>query len=326
VTYSRSWAEVALDTPILWAKICVSEHHSLDKARRKLARSKSCPLDITINFGRRSESKVGVTEQVIHAMDLIRPALWRTKYFVLSVPSRPQAHAALARCQEDAPLLEVLSINIFNDVAIQEDRHSTYPQLPLFNGHTPRLISCSFTSFNFGWDIRLLNRLRVLRLSGYFNGFMPSPTVLLHILRNCPDMEEIALRNMTGVDSEPRCAPSSEDYFPAQTAKILTLPRLRSISFHCSGVALARQILSQIYFPNLQNFELRYMETVTSLLQILYDRAITKLPLQSLRIESSYFSELEFLKLLRKLPSLSALELVDLDDVSSSLFMVRISL
>jgi hypothetical protein len=43
-------------------------------------RSKSCPLNITINFSPREEHS-GVTENIIHAMDLVRPALWRTKSF-----------------------------------------------------------------------------------------------------------------------------------------------------------------------------------------------------------------------------------------------------
>jgi hypothetical protein len=173
---SRYWLEVALATPLLWAKIAVSPHHSLEKARRKLGRSKSCPLDITINFGPRTEYTSSVTEKVVHAMDLFRPALWRIKSFRLSVPNRPQAHAVLLRCQEDAPLLEVLSIRIYH--AMQDDNYSIAP-LPLFNGRTPRLRSCSLTSFNFGWDVRLVSRLRVLKLGGYFNTHTPSTNTLL---------------------------------------------------------------------------------------------------------------------------------------------------
>jgi hypothetical protein len=115
-------------------------------------------------------------EQVVHAMDLFRPALWRIKSFRLSVPNRPQAHAVLLRCQEDAPLLEVLSIRIYH--AMQDDNYSLAP-LPLFNGRTPRLRSCSLTSFNFGWDVRLVSRLRVLKLGGYFNAHTPSTNTLL---------------------------------------------------------------------------------------------------------------------------------------------------
>ncbi|KAK0201828.1 hypothetical protein DFS33DRAFT_1386131 [Desarmillaria ectypa] len=313
----RYWADVVLDTPVLWSRIAVGPHDSLERARRKLKRSKSCPLDITINFGTRTEYTNSVTEQVVHAMDLIRPALWRTRSFSLSVPNRPQAHAALLRCQEDAPLLETLSIRIYR--SMQDDRYSS-PPLPLFNGHTPRLRSCSLTSFNFGWDHRLVSRLCVLKLEGYFNGFTPSASVLLGILRQCPELEELDLRNMSDVDSDP-CYPSVpvEEYGPPQTTgKLVPLPRLRKITFYYAGIALARQIMCQITFPNLESFEVCYLENVTPILQLLYSQALTRLPLRCLRIESCLFNEIKFVSLLRRLPSLVTLELVDVEDASSN--------
>lgn len=316
---SRYWADVALDTPILWSKVSVSPHDSLEKARRKLARSKSCPLDVTINYGPRMEYTSSVTEQVIHAMDLIRPALWRTRSFSLSVPNRPQAHAALLRCHEDAPLLEDLSIQVYHSM---QDDHYSSPPLPLFKGHTPRLRSCSFTSFNFGWDVRLVSRLRVLKLGGYFNGFTPSTNTVLGILRQCPELEELALRNMSDVDSDPCYARPSEDYDPPPTAKTIHLPRLTKASFYYAGIALTRQIISQITFPNLESLEMCYLENVTPVLQLLYVQALTRLPMRFLRIESCLFNELKFLNLLRRLPSLVTLELVDNEDVTSSLFKV----
>lgn len=318
VNASRYWADVALETPILWAKISVSPHDSLEKARRKLARSKSCPLDITVNFGPRMEYTSTVTEQVIHAMDLFRPALWRTKSFRISVPNRPQAHAALLRCKEDAPLLETLSIRIYH--AMQEDHYSS-PPLPLFNGCTPRLRSCSFTSFNFGWDMRLLSRLRVLKLGGYFNGFTPSSHTLLGILHQCPELEELALRDFFPSEVDEPCFGSSDDFDPPST-KIVPLPRLAKLSFYYAGIALASQIMSQITFPSLESLEMCYQENVTPILQLLYAQALTRLPLCYLRIESCLFNEIKFVNLLRRLPSLVSLELVDVEDASSGFLRV----
>ncbi|KAJ3895472.1 hypothetical protein GG344DRAFT_38833 [Lentinula edodes] len=309
------WEEVVLDTPVLWSKISVSPHDSLEKARRKLSRSKSCPLDICISFGPRLEHLNTVTEQVIHAMDLFRPALWRTRSFSLSVPTRPQAHAALSRCQEDAPLLESLTIQIYRS----QDDHYSSPPLPLFRGHTPRLRSCSLTSFNFGWDTRLVSRLRVLKLGGYFNGFVPSPSTLLGILRLCPELEEIALRNMSDVDSDSCYPPSFQEIDSPKTSKTVRLPRLSKISFYYSGIVFTRQIMNQISFPNLESLEMCYLENVTPILQLLYTQSLTRLPLQSLRIESCFFNEPKLVTLLRKLPSITSLELVDVEDASSNL-------
>jgi hypothetical protein len=311
----RYWADVTLNTPVLWSTITISTHDSLDKARRKLVRSKSAPLDITINFSPRVEHTAGVTEHVIHAMDLIRPALWRTKSFRLSVPNRPQAHAALLRCQEDAPLLEFLSIRIFH--SMQEDSYSS-PPLPLFKGHTPRLRSCSFTSFNFGWDVRVISRLRVLKLGGYFNGFSPSVDVLIKILRQCPELEEFALRNMSDIDPD-ACFSSETD---TNISKVLRLPRLVKASFYYAGITRTRTLLGQISFPALESLEFCYLDNVTGILGHLQTQSFTSLPLRYLRIESSFFSELKFVKLLHRLPSLVTLELVDVEDASSNFLKV----
>nr|GAT60256.1 predicted protein [Mycena chlorophos] len=311
----RYWLQVALATPSLWSQICVSPLHSLEHARRKLARSSSCPLDISINFGPRTEyaSSGGVMEQVVRSMDIFSPAIWRIKSFRISVPNRSQAHAILLRCQQDAPLLEVLSIRIFH--ALQDDTHSA-PPVPLFNGHTSRLRSCSFTSFNFGWDIRLVSRLRVLKLGGYFNAHTPSATTLLGILRECPQLEELVLRNLSDVE----CAPclSTEDFDFPTLPKVVQLPRLKRVVFYCAGFALTRQLMAQFSFPNLESLELSYLENVTSILQMVYTQALTRLPLRRLRIESCLFNEQKLLMLLRRI-SLVELELVDVEDASSGL-------
>ncbi|KAG5352093.1 hypothetical protein E4T56_gene12833 [Termitomyces sp. T112] len=310
----RYWSEVALNTPVLWTKISVSPHDTLSKTRRKLERSKSCPLDISITFEPRLEYTTSVTKHVINAMELIRPALWRTKSFRLSVPNRPQAHAALLRCQEDAPLLETLSIHIHH--SMQDDAYSS-PLLPLFKGHTPRLKSCSLTSFNFGWDRRLISNLRILKLAGYFNAFTPSASTLLSVLRQCPDLEELALRNISGpsVDSD-TCR--SDDLTPPPSSKSIQLRRLTKISFYYSGIGLTEQIMAHIAYPNLQSLEMCYLENVTPVLQLLYAQASTRLPLLHLRMESCLFNEIKFVNFLRHVPSLISLELVDIDDTSSA--------
>jgi len=208
-----------------------------------------------------------------------------------------------------------LSIKIYHTM---QDDHYSNPPLPLFNGCTPRLRSCSFTSFNFGWDMRLLSRLRVLKLGGYFNSFTPSANTLLGILHQCPELEELALRDFfpSEVDGEPCFGSCDEFYLPANT-KIVQLPRLAKISFYYAGIALAMQIMSQITFPCLESLEMCYLENVTPILQLLYAQALTRLPMRCLRIESCLFNEMKFVNLLRRLPSLVSLELVDVEDASS---------
>ncbi|TFK28047.1 hypothetical protein FA15DRAFT_678688 [Coprinopsis marcescibilis] len=311
----RYWAEVALNTPLLWAKISVSPHDSLEKARRRIERSKSCPLEISINFDHRQEPTSNATDQIVSAIDLFNPVFRRTKSFSLNVPSRHLAHAALSRCRSEAPILEQLAIQVH--YSIQEDRHFTRATLPLFNGNTPMLRSCSITSFNFGWDLNLMARLRVLKLGGYYNGLAPSATTLLSILRQCPELEEIALRNLSNVDSN-SCFPTcgDQEVSLANTQKAIYLPRLTKASFYYAGIA--RQIMTCISCPKLEWLELCYLENVSNVIQVLYSHALTKLPLRHLRIEMCVFNELEFIGFLRRIPSLHTLELVDVEDATSS--------
>ncbi|KAF9221025.1 hypothetical protein BS17DRAFT_803829 [Gyrodon lividus] len=312
----RYWRDVAVNTPELWATICVSPHDSLKKARRRLARSKSVPLDITVNFSPRVENATGVMESIVRAMDLVRPALWRARSFRLSVPNRPQAHAALLRCKEDAPLLETLSICIFHSM---QEGHCSSPCLPLFNGHTPRLRSCSFTSFNFGWDRRLVSGLRVLQLGGYWNGFSPSVEKLLDVLRGCPNLEELALRNMSDVDPE-ASIPLEQEFI---ATKVVKLPRLTKASFSYAGNMRVRMLLSQISFPALESLDFCYLDNLTPVLEHLRQQSLTSLPLRHLRIESSFFNEPKFVTLLKRFMSLTTLELIDIEDVSG--FLLKVS-
>lgn len=245
-------------------------------------------------------------------MDLFRPALWRMKSFSLTVPNRHHAYTALRNFHGDAPILEYLSIQVHH--SMQDDPYSK-PIAPLFNGCTPRLRSCSLTSFNFGWDLGMMKGLCVLKLGGYFNSFTPSASTLLDILRQCPELEELALRNMSDVDSNPCSMAMIEDMDSTVMNKI-HLPRLKKMSFYYSGIAHTRELMSHISFPNLESLELAYLENVTSLLHLLYVQALTRLPLKSFRIETCLFNEMMFVNLIRKLPSMITLELVDIEDIT----------
>lgn len=320
------WREVAINSPMLWTRIVMGTHHSTDRAILKLDRSKTAPLYVCLDFSPRMEHGTVSTESIVTAMDLVRPAIWRWKSFHLIVPSRPQAHAALSRCKEHAPQLEVLSIRVTH--SMQEDHYSKAP-LPLFERNTPRLRSSSFTSFNFSWDPALLSNLRVLKLGGYWNGFSPSVDVILKTLRACPQLEELVLRNMSDVDPESCTSLVSEatehdDYVLARVSdtRAINLPRLRKASFYYSGNLRTRTILGLLTFPALECVELCYLDNVSPMLEALRRQSLTVLPLRHLRIESCFFNELRFARLLQRLPALTSLELVDVEDVTSNLMRV----
>jgi hypothetical protein len=308
------WYDVAVNAPLLWSKIVIGNHHSLDKARRKLSRSQSVPLDICIDFSTRFDLDGVITENIVNAMDLLSPSVWRWKYFHLSVPNRHQANAALSRCNGEAPLLEVFSVRICH--SLQEDL--TLPSLPLFSGITPRLRLCSFMSFHFGWDGTFVKNLRVLKLDGYWNGVAPSPGVLLDILRACPELEEIGLRNMSDI-MESRLVPTPS------TVDLITLPRLEKASFYYSGSCRTQTILSQVSFPALQNIEICYLDDVNPFLDLLHRQSLSSLPLTNLRIESGFFSDHKLIRLLHRLTTLTTLKLVDVEDASCNFLKVGIT-
>lgn len=322
----RYWREVAINSPMLWTRIVMGTHHSIDRAILKLDRSRTAPLHVCLDFSPRMEHGTVSTESIVTAMELVRPAIWRWKTFYLVVPSRPQAHVALSRCKEQAPQLEVLSVRVSH--SMQEDHYSKAP-LPLFERTTPRLRASSFTSFNFGWDLALLSNLRVLKLGGYWNGFSPSVDTLLKTLRSCPQLEELVLRNMSDADPD-NCttliseASEHDDYVLARASdtRSISLPRLRKASFYYSGNLRTRTVLTLLSFPALERLELCYLDNVSPMLEALRRQSLTVLPLRHLRVESCFFNELRFARLLPRLPALTSLELVDVEDVTSNLMRV----
>lgn len=324
----RHWKDVAINTPILWTQITAGTRHSLDKARRKLERSKSAMLHVSVDFSPRVENTSVTTESIARTMELLRTSIWRWKSFRMTVPNRPQANAALRLCKDEAPVLETLSIRILH--SMQEDHYSHAP-LPIFAGRLPSIKSTSFTSFNFGWDTGLVTGLRVLKLGGYWNGFSPSVDAILTILRNCPQLEELALRNMSDVDPDSCGAivsdPSEQDGFTEKLVRVsdsrtINLPRLSKASFYYSGILRTRTILSLLSFPALERIELCFLDNVSPVIEHLRRQSLTTLPLKQIRIESSFFNELKLVRLLRRIPALNTLELIDVEDASSNLLKV----
>jgi hypothetical protein len=159
-----------------------------------------------------------------------------------------------------------------------------------------------------------MRNLRVLKLDGYWNGFAPSTNTLLDILQACPDIEELGLRNMSDIVDSARSAPSTD---------LIPLPKLVKASFYYSGLSRTHSILGRLLLPALKSIEICYLDDVNPFLDLLHRQSLTSLPLQHLCIESGFFNELKLVRLLRRLPSLTTLKLVDVEDASPNLLKVR---
>ncbi|KAL5524334.1 hypothetical protein ACEPAF_9474 [Sanghuangporus sanghuang] len=331
----KTWTDVALNTPVLWSRILIDSPASLPKARRKLARSRAVPLDITIQFSpsvdpeaavpmplRGGGGQVGsgkaIIETVVHAMDLLQPALWRWRSFRLAVPTHAHAAAALSQCTDAAPLLEVLAVQVHHVMhdsvgvsrsASSSSRSRRHAPLSLnafmdedagaqlFGGHTPRLRKCALTSFDAGWGGPLMQGLTVLRLGGFWNGAAPGARTLVDVLRACPTLEELALRNMSDVEGEivgstnessacydfdgsskssrshshshshshhvhAHAHAHSHTAYPRES-EMVHLPRLKSASFYYSGQLRTTALLAHMSFPALERLEFAYLDNLT---------------------------------------------------------------
>lgn len=164
----------------------------------------------------------------------------------------------------------------------------------------------------FGWGAGLVNNLRILKLDGYWNGFAPSADVLLAILQACPELEELGLRNMSDI-VESQSVPSTD---------LIQLPLLSKTSFYYSRFSRTQSILARLSLSALQSIEICYLDDVNPLLELLHRQSLTSLPLRHLRIESGFPNELKLAKLLRRLPSPSMLNLVDVEDASPNFLKV----
>ncbi|KAF8476676.1 hypothetical protein DFH94DRAFT_634799 [Russula ochroleuca] len=88
--------------------------------------------------------------------------------------------------------------------------------------------------------------------------------------------------------------------------------------FHYAGIQRSQTILSQITIPALEKVALCYLDNMMTLLNHLKQQSLMSLPLQHLRIEASFFGELELVRLLTQTSSLTTLELAEVEDASST--------
>ncbi|EJD50902.1 hypothetical protein AURDEDRAFT_112024 [Auricularia subglabra TFB-10046 SS5] len=339
----RYWRDVAVDTPELWSRIAIDRHGGLERARRRVERSKAVLLDISIDFSSRSTPN-SVTDTVSRAMDLLRPETFRWRSFRLSVPHRAPALAALSRCTERAPKLERLVVSVhmpFLDALCPDTASLAAGSAPLFRGHTPRLrdvqlesspIACAFNAAGGA----LLRNLRSLRLVGLCGDEAPGVGPLLAVLRACPALEDLSLRNMEDIALQAAYVPSPP---------IVHLPFLRTASFSFCGVSRVTALLERLCFPALERIEFAHLDNISPALQMLKRQALAAphpacapreyaalvahgrprptepfglASLRALRIESSLFNELKLMRILRRLRRIQTLELVECEDVSAN--------
>jgi hypothetical protein len=76
----KQWRNVAVNTPLLWSRIAIGPHDSLEVARRRLSRTKDAPLDVVLDFDKRT-GQSSTCHDLMEAMDLVLPAIARWRSF-----------------------------------------------------------------------------------------------------------------------------------------------------------------------------------------------------------------------------------------------------
>lgn len=322
----RKWNRLACSTPTLWSTIIISDSAtlSLDNAHLQIQRSKAVPLDVAISFQPGRNGKTS-GDPIMRAMELLSTTIIRWRTFRMRVPNPVHAHTALKLCSKSrAPLLEAFSVQISKAL---QDSHYTSPPRNLFQGYTPRLRACYMTAFHYDWEQKLWRDLRILKLDSYWNSYAPTGLQLRTILEACPKLEQLLLRNVSDLD--PECDDLAMP--KARPLQMLTLSRLHTLSLHYSGGLRASILLRSLAFPALRNLEIVALDNISPVLEALTRQALSVvtpmnlaigLPLESLRVESCYFNELQMLNFLKRVPTIYKLQMVDLEDVTSSFLNV----
>lgn len=314
----RFWASVAVATPALWESISVTGADSHERAKRRLVRSKSVLLTLSVDFTSQTQTSGLSTQDIVRSMDVVRVAIPRTRTLNFHLSSRAQAHTVFQLCQVPAAALEALSIHV--EVSLEhlerEPRLHSSSVARLFSGHTPRLSSCSLLAFDIGWAFPSLIHLRVLRLGGYWNSQSPAYSALFDLLKQNLPLQEVHLKGISDInDAASPERRSSASYIGNRSQ--FCLPNLTKASFYNSGACRLRSILGQISTPALGNLALGFLGDITPLLY-----AMVHLPLRRLRVEACSVDRSKFCATLLRIPTLSMLELVDLDDVAPELIGV----
>ncbi|KAI0738612.1 hypothetical protein C8Q80DRAFT_251910 [Daedaleopsis nitida] len=183
----RCWFVVAATTPRLWCSLSVSSACT-DFLRTGLARSKDCPISVTVN--------ALATDTPLETMDLLEPHLHRLQsYTTGGLRVEDEARLAAYLQNHKMPILESLSPMMFKPGGGSVRLLELNPEL------FPRLASLSLYFVQISPSSPILEQLTHLHL---FGGLGPnfSSYHLAQMLRGCLNLETLKIEQLLVSDRD----------------------------------------------------------------------------------------------------------------------------
>ncbi|KAI0048269.1 hypothetical protein FA95DRAFT_1595225 [Auriscalpium vulgare] len=218
----KHWQAVALENPLLWNRIMLSQPRLTGEL---LARSKNVPIAVHANFAEREdlrpnkESLLMALSQRLRLRELIISGTIDTKLITFLEPMQTGP----------APLLEVFHLD--------NRAQSCYAPGGFFQGITPVLRSLSLVGCCTDWTwFTNIRRLTSLELHHIAIAHRPSLTMLLDILSGTPELSILSLFS---------AGPELRDAVPN---RVVALPYLRKVSY-AGDAADAAALITHIDSP-----------------------------------------------------------------------------
>lgn len=192
---SRRWRQIALDTPQLWDTLDLT---STASATAMLERSKGAPLRLRCRRPFEYSPHNSIGEAIIHQFP-------RIQEFCISGAARnvKQLFQSFSSVEYvSLPVLQTLRMSCYLDLL-------SLPR-PIVSSHMPGLRLIELLNFTLDSPLPPLPRLVRLHLSLQSDSNAGSWEVLLHTLRNTPNLEDLSLSYVASGSPDPSAAMNVE--------------------------------------------------------------------------------------------------------------------
>ncbi|KAJ7453175.1 hypothetical protein FB451DRAFT_672798 [Mycena latifolia] len=297
----RRWAKVSLENPALWSMVFLDldrlgERGAVSMTKLWLARSKDLCLTLKIFHDSDALGRVGLDSHPVLSTVMQHSERWEHAYISISLPLLFQ----LATIRGRLPALNTLTISA-NIEALEDMRRDALFQTTF--AEAPRLTALC-ASF---WDDRLLRSPfavrwpQLTRLSTTFT----SNTEALSILQQLSNIVECRLQ----------C--EEQDVLPADGIHVIRLQHLRFLTIQVEaeqtvpvGMYHKYTLLNYFETPCLEKLSTHNTADVEAVLALIARSGCAD-SLKSLHLHLDSIGRDTFLRLVRQLPRLTALELGD---------------